>query len=90
MIGIKADGTTLLVAIDGRMVEAEGVTMPETQKMMKWLGCIEAINLDGGGSTTLFLQNATENGIINHPSDNKMFDHNGQRKIANAIILVKN
>lgn len=89
VIGIKADGTTLLIAIDGRMIEAEGVTIPETQTIMKWLGCIEAVNLDGGGSTTLYLQNATENGIINHPSDNKIFDHFGQRKVANAIILVE-
>lgn len=87
VIGKKADGTILWVAIDGRMIEAEGVTIPETQTIMKWLNCTEAINLDGGGSTTLYLQNATENGIINHPSDNKIFDHFGQRKIANAIIL---
>jgi len=89
VIGIKADGTTLLVAIDGRMIEAEGVTIQETQALMKWLNCTEAINLDGGGSTTLYLENVTENGIINHPSDNKIFDHFGQRKIANAIILLK-
>jgi exopolysaccharide biosynthesis protein len=89
VIGIKADGTTLLVAIDGRMIEAEGVTIEETQTLMKWLNCTEAINLDGGGSTTLYLKNASENGIINHPSDNKIFDHFGQRKIANAIILIK-
>ena len=89
VIGIKADGTTLLVAIDGRMIEAEGVTIPETQIIMKWLDCIDAINLDGGGSTTLYLQDATENGIINHPSDNKIFDHFGQRKVAYAIILIK-
>ena len=89
VIGIKSDGTTLLVAIDGRMIEAEGVTIEETQTLMKWLNCTEAINLDGGGSTTLYLKNATENGIINHPSDNKIFDHFGQRKIANAIILSK-
>jgi exopolysaccharide biosynthesis protein len=89
IIGKKTDGTTLLVTIDGRMIEAEGVTILETQTIMKWLNCTEAINLDGGGSTTLYLQNATENGIINHPSDNKIFDHFGQRKIANAIILLK-
>ncbi len=89
VIGKKADGTVLLVAIDGRMTEAEGMTMPETQSIIKWLKCTEAINLDGGGSTTLYLQNASVNGIINHPSDNKIFDHFGQRKIANGIILFK-
>jgi exopolysaccharide biosynthesis protein len=56
---------------------------------MKWLGCVDALNLDGGGSTTLYLKNGKENEILNHPSDNKTFDHLGLRKIANAILLVK-
>ena len=88
-IGIRADGTVLMVAVDGRMVEAEGVTIRELQKIMKWLGCTNAINLDGGGSTTLYAKVKKEGQIINHPSDNKLFDHAGQRKVANAIVLVK-
>lgn len=43
-----------MIAIDGRLVEAEGVTIKELQQIMRWLGCISAINLDGGGSTTLY------------------------------------
>jgi exopolysaccharide biosynthesis protein len=89
MIGIKADGAVLLVAIDGRLPEAKGVSIFEEQQLMKWLGCVDALNLDGGGSTTLYLKNGKENEILNHPSDNKTFDHLGLRKIANAILLVK-
>ena len=89
LIGIKNDGTVLFICIDGRTIESEGITIKEEQDLVRWLGCKDAINLDGGGSSTLFLKNATENGIINHPSDNKIFDHYGQRKIANAILLVK-
>jgi exopolysaccharide biosynthesis protein len=89
LIGIKSDGTVLLICIDGRTIESEGITIKEEQNLVRWLGCKDAINLDGGGSSTLFLKDATENGVINHPSDNKLFDHYGQRKIANAILLIK-
>ncbi|MFC5284553.1 phosphodiester glycosidase family protein [Pedobacter alpinus] len=88
-IGIKEDGTVLMVAIDGRMIEAEGVTIIELQQIMKWLGCSNAINLDGGGSTTLYVKHKKNGQIINHPSDNKIFDNAGQRKVANAILLIK-
>lgn len=88
-IGIKADGTVIMLAVDGRMIEAEGVTIKELQQIMKWLGCANAINLDGGGSTTLYQMNKQDGQIINHPSDNKIFDHAGQRRVANAIVLLK-
>lgn len=88
-IGIKADGTVIMLAVDGRMIEAEGVTIKELQQIMKWLGCANAVNLDGGGSTTLYQMNKQDGQIINHPSDNKIFDHAGQRKVANAIVLLK-
>lgn len=89
LIGIKNDGTVLLICIDGRTLNSEGMTIKENQNLARWLGCKDAINLDGGGSSTLFLKNATENNILNHPSDNRLFDHYGQRKIANAILLIK-
>ena len=89
LIGIKADGTVLMICIDGRSIEAEGMTIKEEQDLIRWLGCVDAINLDGGGSSTLFFKKASKSGIINYPSDNKVFDHLGLRKIANAIILVE-
>ncbi|MFN7139367.1 MAG: phosphodiester glycosidase family protein, partial [Limisphaerales bacterium] len=46
-----------------------------------------AINLDGGGSTTMWLRGK---GIINHPSDNKKFDHEGARAIRTAVIVTLN
>jgi exopolysaccharide biosynthesis protein len=45
------------------------------------------MNLDGGGSSTLYIRNATDNGVVNYPSDNKKFDHEGQRSVANIIYL---
>jgi exopolysaccharide biosynthesis protein len=56
-------------------------------KVFKWLGAKNAMNLDGGGSSTLYIRNATDNGVVNYPSDNKKFDHEGQRSVANIIYL---
>ena len=47
------------------------------------LGMTEAINLDGGGSTTLWSE---ETGVINHPYDNKKWDHVGERAVPNLIV----
>jgi exopolysaccharide biosynthesis protein len=54
----------------------------ELQKYMDDLGCIDAINLDGGGSTTMWTK---EKGIVNNPSDKS-----GERPVANALLILKN
>lgn len=86
-IGLKPDGTVLLLTVDGRHENSAGMSLFELTKVMKWLGCTSAINLDGGGSTTLWLADAPGNGIVNFPSDNKKWDHEGERKVANVIML---
>lgn len=88
-LGIRPDGTTLLVVADGRFKhQAEGLTLPELQRVLRWLGCTEAINLDGGGSTTMYVHNRPSDGIVNYPSDNRKHDHEGQRPVSNAILLL--
>jgi exopolysaccharide biosynthesis protein len=52
------------------------------------LGSTEAINLDGGGSSTLWANTDELNGVLNFPPDNDTFDHRGERKVANAILVV--
>ena len=89
VIGLKADGTVLLLTVDGRQEKSAGMSLFELTKLMKWLGCTSAINLDGGGSTTLWMAEAPENGVVNFPSDNKKWDHEGTRKVANVILLKK-
>lgn len=85
-LGLRADGTTLLVVADGRFKHrAEGLTLPELQMVMHWLGCTDAINLDGGGSSTMYIK---EKGVVNYPSDNKRYDHEGQRPVSNAILVL--
>lgn len=86
-IGIKPDGSILLFTVDGRQENSAGMSLFELTKVMRWLGCTSAINLDGGGSTTLWVQGYGENGVVNHPSDNKKWDHEGERKVANVIYI---
>ena len=81
--GRRADGTVLLVVADGRNKEAAGLTMRELQQVMAALGCRDAVNLDGGGSTTMVVRGA----VVNHPSDNRRFDSAGERPVANVIIV---
>lgn len=88
-VGVKADGKVILLTVDGRQENSAGMSLPELTKLMKWLGCVSAINLDGGGSTTLWVSSAPENGVVNYPSDNKKWDHQGTRKVANVILLKK-
>jgi exopolysaccharide biosynthesis protein len=83
-VGRKADGTVLLFVADGRNKNAYGLSIYELAALMKWLGCVDAINLDGGGSTTLWVNTS---GVVNYPSDNKKWDHEGQRKVANVIFI---
>ena len=88
-IGLKADGTIILLVADGRSRNnADGLSLPELTRVMRWLGCCDAANLDGGGSSTMYIRNGSTNGIVNHPSDNGRFDPMGQRRVANAILLV--
>lgn len=70
----------ILLAADGRSSIAAGMTLPELQELLLNLGCTEAINLDGGGSTSLWVK---EHGVINQPSD-----ATGERKVVNSIVLI--
>ena len=84
-IGRDAKGVVYLVVVDGRHKGiAEGVSIPELGLLCRWLGMVEAINLDGGGSSTLWLRGR---GVVNHPSDNKRYDHEGERAVMSAILF---
>ncbi len=89
-VGIREDGTILLLVADGRFKEAEGLSLTELQQILRWLGCRDALNLDGGGSTTMFLKSNELQGVLNYPSDNGHFDHAGERAVSNAVIVMMN
>lgn len=79
-----------LIAADGRSAEnAQGVSLWEFTAIMHYIGAEDAINLDGGGSTTLYVEGENGSGIVNHPSDNKKFDREGERHIVNALLFIK-
>ncbi len=63
--GLDADGRLLVAAVDGRNVErALGMTLGETARLMAHLGCVVAMNLDGGSSKRMLL----EGRIVDLPS----------------------
>lgn len=88
-VAITKNNNVLLITVDGRNANSAGMSLFELSKVLFWLNAKDAINLDGGGSTTLWLNNRVGNGIINYPTDNKKWDHEGERKVANVILLKK-
>lgn len=83
-IGVKSDGTVIFYTLDGKQAGLSvGATCKQVAQRLKELGCVDAIGLDGGGSTTIGVtypdKNAME--VVNSPSDG------GQRSVTNAIFL---
>jgi len=73
------DDDFFLVVVDGRQEPLSvGMTYPELAWLMQRYGCKHAMNLDGGGSSTLWL----DGHIMNSPSDGR------QRRVANSLIVV--
>ena len=67
-LGISQDGATLILAtIDGRTTGAAGMTSKQVGVLMAEMGAWRALNIDGGGSTTLVIE--SEGGVVNRPSD---------------------
>ena len=79
-----SDKSILFVAIDGRNENALGMNLEETQQFLQKLNCKNAINLDGGGSTTLWVNDGKTKGILNNPSDKE-----GERPVSNIILIKK-
>lgn len=74
-------GRLWLVVVDGRQPpHSAGMTLPELADVMEALGADEALNLDGGGSTTVIVTGRT----VNRPSD-----PTGERPVVNALALVR-
>ena len=85
-VGIKKDGTLIFYTIDGRQSGySYGVRKETLAKRLLELGCVEAVNLDGGGSTTMgaTLPGTTSMAIVNSPSDKT------ERSCANFLFLLK-
>ena len=69
-VGVSADGGTLVLLVaDGRRAGVPGPTSVEMLPLLEEFGVRDAINLDGGGSSTLYI--ASEGGVVNRPSDRR-------------------
>lgn len=77
------------IAVVSAEWETTGVSIPELAHLIRVLGGSDALNLDGGGSTTLWMEQTPDNGVLNCPSDNRKFDHQGERSIPNIIYVHK-
>lgn len=85
-VGITEDNKLIAVVVDGRSAQSNGMTIHELSVVMKALGCVDAMNLDGGGSSTMWVKNR---GVVNHPSDNGKFDQEGERGVATVISFIE-
>ena len=85
MVGTDAQGYVWLVVVDGRSEgNADGMSIAELTDFALSLGLTDALNLDGGGSSALWV---LPEGIIPHPCDNRAYDKKGQRIIPNALVV---
>ena len=75
MIGAKADGSIVMATVDGRQKNKNmyGMAADEQGALMKYYGCVSAVNLDGGGSTTIAIRNEKNKfDVLNSPSDGNL------------------
>jgi exopolysaccharide biosynthesis protein len=86
-IGTRNSKKVVIVTLDGRTNEAAGMTLIELSKLMQLFRCRDAVNLDGGGSTTMWINGKPFNGVVNMPCDNKKFDHEGERAVSDILII---
>ena len=87
-VGLLQNGHLLFITVDGRTDSAAGMTTTELRATMNYLGCVFALNLDGGGSSTLYIEQQPFNGIVNYPCDNGIYDHYGERSVCNVICIL--
>ena len=78
-VGVTPTGTLLLVVVDGRQGSySAGMTLVELADLMVALGARDAVNLDGGGSSEMFLNGL----VVNRPSDG------GERLVSTALVVL--
>ena len=80
-VGYTRDDFLILLVVDGRQANSRGVYLEELAVIMRDLGCVEALNLDGGGSSALLV----DGNLINRP-----FGFKSSREIMSAISINDN
>lgn len=82
-VGITADGRLILLVVDGRSEKSNGASLLDLGQIMLSLGVTDAINLDGGGSSTMITYANGSYTTHNSPSDGSL------RAVFNSLVLVK-
>jgi exopolysaccharide biosynthesis protein len=77
-MGYTSDGKLIILVVQGRSESASGATLIQEAQILKDLGCVEALNLDGGGSSCL---------LINGQQTIKPSDKEGQRAVPAVFII---
>lgn len=72
------DGKFLMITVDGRSESSGGIGLYDLAQLLLEFGATDAMNLDGGGSTTMFLDGK----VVNHPSDKE-----GERAVSDALLV---
>ncbi len=78
-VATLGDGTLVIMAVDGRSEASKGMSLTQLTDFLVSLGAVNALNLDGGGSTVMVVRDS----IVNHPSDKE-----GERAVANALVVM--
>lgn len=78
-MGVTADKHWVLLVIDGRQSHSIGATLQETGELLKKFGVVDGYNLDGGGSSAMYLKNR----VVNKPSDG------AERRVASAVVITQ-
>lgn len=74
-LGLRQDGGAILAVVDGRRAGSIGMSLPELAALMRELGAVDAMNLDGGGSSDMVI----EGRVVNSPADGR------ERKVGTAL-----
>jgi len=78
-LGVTKDGAILLVVVDGRRQGSAGLSLAELAVFMKDIGAVNALNLDGGGSSEMIIHDT----VVNKPSDGR------ERKIGDGLAIIE-
>jgi hypothetical protein len=79
-VGIRSDGKLILAVVDGRQPGySVGMTTVELGGLFKWLGAVTAMNMDGGGSSTM---------VVNGQVKNRPSDSTGERAVTSALLVL--
>ena len=88
LMGRDSQGRVVLATLDGRTPAGDGMTTPA---LAEWvtseLNLSDAVNLDGGGSTTMVVRDCWLNHTVSFPSDNEAADHKGLREVASGVYI---